>query len=603
MMTKLRDMTFIMLWILVIAFVGMMVLQWGADITGSAGRTNVVGNIEGQKITIEEFEKALAQARDLETQNTGKSPDFDRSKAIQNEVWESYVQRILLGREIEKYNIKVTDREVALFILNNPLQELQQNPNFQTDGKFDMKKYQEAVLNPQNAQAWLGVEKYIKQSLPYQKLQELITASAIVTEEEIKYDFMQKNMEAKIEYLNIPISAYSSIKIEVSDKEIKDYYEENKEKDFKVEETRKINYIFFSTNPSSEDSARAYDLAKDVLKQAKSGEDFSKLADQYSEDPSVQNNHGDLGYFDKSAMVPEFSEAVFSAKPGQIVGPVKTNFGLHIIKVGDRKMEDGIEKAQASHILISFTASGKTVDEASTNAESFKETADERGFQIAADQLGFEVKQTTPFAKKNYIPGLGVLPAAVDWVFDNDLNDVSNVYRVNQGNAVFQISEIQPGGYRPLEDVKDLCRNRLEQEKRKAMAKNYAEQLQSKINSNVSLKQIASQDTSKKVLYDTTDYFKYNISIPKIGRAASITASAFSLPINEVSKILESPRGYYFIRVLDRTGFDKEQYTKEHDSIKRQLLSRKQQQIFNQWYNQLKEKADIEDNRNLFYRS
>lgn len=603
MMTKLRDMTFIMLWILVIAFVGMMVLQWGADITGSARRSNVVGKVEGQKITIEEFEKALAQARDFEFQNTGKSPDFERSKAIQNEVWERFVQRILLSREIEKYNIQVTDREVALFILNNPLPELQQNPQFQTDGKFDMQKYQQAVLDPQNSRAWLGVERYIQQSLPFQKLQELVTASAIVTEEEIKYDFMQKNMETKIEYLYIPISAYSSISVDVSEEEIKKYYEENKEKDFKVEETRKVNYVLFSTLPSAEDSTRAYDLAKDILKQARSGDDFAKLADQYSEDPSVQNNHGDLGYFERTAMVPEFSEAVFSAKPGEIVGPVKTNFGLHVIKVGDRKVEDGKEKAQASHILITFTASGKTVDDANTNAESFKESADERGFQIAADQFGYEVKQTTPFSKRNYIPGLGVIPAAVEWVFENDLNDVSNVYRVNQGNVILQITQIEPGGFRPLEEVKDLCRNRIELEKRKVMAKNYAEELQSKIDNASSFKELAAQDTSKKLLYDTTSYFKYNISIPKIGRAPSITAAAFSLHLDEVSKILESPRGYYYIKVLDRTGFDKEKYNDEHNNIKRQLLNQKKQQVFNKWYNHVKEKADIEDNRNLFYRS
>jgi hypothetical protein len=72
MMTKLREMTFVMLWILVIAFVGLMVLQWGADITGTKGRSNVVGKVEGQKITIDEFEKALAQAREAEVDNTAK---------------------------------------------------------------------------------------------------------------------------------------------------------------------------------------------------------------------------------------------------------------------------------------------------------------------------------------------------------------------------------------------------------------------------------------------------------------------------------------------------------------------------------------------------
>ena len=602
MMTKLREMTFVMLWILVIAFVGLMVLQWGADITGTKGRSNVVGKVEGQKITIQEFEKALAQAREAEVDKTGKSPDFDRSKAIQDEVWNSFVQRILLTKEIQDYNIQITDREVALFILNNPLPELQQNPNFQTDGKFDMQKYRDAVLNPQNARAWIGVERYVQQTLPFQKLQELITSSAIVTEEEIKYDYMQKNMEAKIEYLNIPINAFSSKKIEVSEEEIKDYYEKNKE-DFKVEEMRKVNYVLFSTNPSSEDSSRTYDLANDILKQARSGEDFAKLADQYSEDPSVQKNHGDLGYFEKSAMVPEFAEAAFSAKPGEIVGPVKTRFGLHIIKVEDRKVEDGKEKVRASHILLNFTASGRTIDDASTNAENFKDTAKEVGFQTAADQLNHEVKQTTPFPKKDYIPGIGNLPNAVEWVFENDLNDVSDVYRVNQGNAVLQIIDIQPSGYKPLEEVKDLCKNKIELEKRKQMAKDYAEKLQPKINSGVSFAEIAAQDTSKKVLYDSTANFKYSISIPKIGRAPSIVAAAFLLQKGEASKMLESPRGFFYIRVLDRTGFDDKKYADQHDSIKKQLLNQKKRQLFTQWYNQLKEKADIEDNRNLFYRS
>lgn len=601
-MTKLREMTFVMLWILVFAFVALMVFEWGADITGMKGRSNVIGKVEGQKITIEEFERALSQARESELNNTGKSPDFDRSKAIQNEVWDSFVQRILLSKEIENHNIQVTDREVALFILNNPLPELQQNPNFQTDGKFDMQKYQEAVLNPQNAPAWIGVERYIQQTLPFQKLQELVTSSAIVTEEEIKYDFMQKNMEAKIEYLNIPISAFSSKKIELTEKEIKDYYEKNKE-DFKIEELRKVNYVLFSTDPSSEDSSRTYSLAKDLIKQARSDENFAKLADQNSEDPTVQNNHGDLGYFEKSAMLSEFSQAAFSAKPGEIVGPVKTHYGLHVIKVEDRKIEDGKEKVRASHILLGFTASGKTIDEASSNAENFKETAEEIGFQIAADQLNYEVKQTTSFPKKNYIPGLGVLPSVVEWAFENDLNDVSNVFRINQGNAVFQINEIQLSGYRPFEEVKDICKNKIELERRKAMAKNYAEQLLPKINDVVNLSQIAAQDASKIVLYDTTANFKYNISIPKIGRAPSIAAAAFFLNKGEVSKLLESPSGYFYIKVLDRTGFDDEKYTQQHDSIKNQLLRQKKQQIFNQWYNQLKEKADIEDKRILFYRS
>lgn len=602
MMTKLREMTFVILWILVFAFVGLMVFEWGMDFTGTQGRTNVVGKVEGEKITIEEFERAVSQAREMELNNTGKSPDFERSKQIQDEVWESFVQRVLLSREIKKYDIQVTNREVALFILNNPLPELQQNPQFQTEGKFDIQKYREAVLDPQNAQAWMGVERYIQQTLPFQKLQELITSSAIVTEEEIKYEFMQQNMEAKIEYLHVPISAFSPVEIEVSEKEIQNYYKENKD-DFKIEERRKVNYVLFSTDPSAEDSSRVYDLANDIIRQARSGEDFAELADQYSEDPSVQNNHGDLGYFDRASMVPEFSEAAFSAEPGEVVGPVKTRYGLHIIKVFDKKVEDGQEKVKASHILINFTASGRTIDDAVTNAESFQKTAEDQGFQLVADRFNYEVQQTTEFAKKNYIPGLGVMPEAVEWAFGNKINEVSSIYRVAQGYVIFQISEIMPGGFRPLEEVKDICKNRLEMEKRQALAEGYAQTIKSKIQGAENLSEIAAQDTTNKTMYDTTAHFKYNISLPKIGRAPAIVAAAFSLPLNTLSEMLETPRGYYFIRVLDGTEFNEEEYAQQHDSIKNRLLSQKKQQIFNQWYTQLKEKADIIDNRRMFYRS
>jgi peptidyl-prolyl cis-trans isomerase D len=603
MMTKLREMTFVILWILVIAFVGLMVLQWGADITGSRGRSNVVGKIEGRKITIEEFEKALAQAREAEVNNTGKSPDFDRSKAIQDEVWDSYVQRILLGKEIEKYNIQVTDREVALYILNNPLPELQKNPQFQTDGKFDMQKYRQAVMDPDNARAWVPVEQYIRQTLPYQKLQMIITSSAMVTEEELKYDFMQKNMEARIEYLSVLIS---SRKIEVSEEEMKDYYDKNRN-EFKLDEQRRVNYVLFSTDPSAEDTNRTYLLANDLLKQAREGDDFAKLADQYSEDPTVETNHGDLNYFEKSAMVPEFSNAAFSAKVGEVVGPVKTRYGLHIIKVFDKKVENGQEKVRASHILLGFTASGKTVDEAVSLSDGFREMAVNDGFQMAADQMRLEVKQTPPFANNKFIPGLGSLPNVVEWVFSEKLNEISSVHRVSQGYAVFQISEIKPEGYRPLEDVKSICQSRIEQEKRMAQAKERAEALLNKIyaqssSGSVDFSQIAANDTSKAVVYDTTANFKYNISMPKIGRAPAIVAAAFSLPIGEISNLLESQRGYYIIRVLSRSEFNKDEFAKQHDDTKKRLLNQKKQQIFGQWYAQLKEKADIEDNRNLFYR-
>jgi len=600
MMTKMREMTWVFIWILVIAFVGLMVLEWGMNITGLKTRANVVGKIDGQKITIQEFQKALQNAYIQEKQRTGQEPDEEKMQQLRDQVWESYIQRILLGKEIKKHKIMVTDREIYLQITQNPPQELRQNPNFQTNGHFDMEKYRQALQNPEIN--WKPVEDYYREVLPYQKLQDIITASVMVTEEEIKAEFMRRNMKARIRYLYIPAAAFASDSIQVTEEEMRRYYEAHKD-DFKVEEKRKLNYVLFSIAPTPEDSARVYRLAEDIIQDARSGADFSKLADEYSEDPSVKNNHGDLGFFERGRMVKEFEKAAFSAKPGEIVGPVKTQFGLHIIKVIEKKKENGKEKVHAAHILLKFTPSALTLEEAQRKADNFLEMAKEEGFKVAADKLKYEIKQTTEFNNRGFIPGFGTMKAAADWAFKAKKGDISRVYRTKRGYVVFQVAEIKPEGYRPFEEVKGICKSKIEHQKRKERARLFAEKIEQMIKANKSFEEIAQAFDKDKVKLDSTVSFGWGSPIPKIGRSAAIQAAAFSLELHKPSGMLETDRGFYFIEVLERTPFDEKKYAQQHDILRNQLLSQKRQRFFTEWYQKLKENADIEDNRSLFFAS
>ena len=598
MMTKLREMTVIFIWILVIAFVGLMVLEWGMDISGIKSRNNVVGKIEGNKITIQDFQKALQNAYLQEKNKTGTEPDENRMKQLRNQVWESYIQRVLLSKELKKRHIQITDREIYLHLTENPPQELRQNPNFQTNGQFDMEKYRQALQNPEIN--WVPIEDYYREVLPFQKLQNIITASVMVTEEEVKAEYMGKNLKAKIKYLHIPVSAFQKDSVTVTEQEMKKYYQEHKE-DFKVEEKRKLNYVLFPTDPTPEDSAKVYRLAEDILQDARSGVDFAQLADEYSEDPSVQKNHGDLGYFDRDRMVKEFAEAAFSGKPGDIVGPVKTRFGLHIIKIHDKKVENGVEKVHASHILLKFSPSALTIEDAQTKARNFAEEAKDEGFKVSADKLKYEIKQTPEFPKRNYIPGFGIMSSAIEWTFKADEGDVSRVFRTPQGYVVFEVAEILPKGYRPFEEVKDICKNQVEYQKRKEMARKYAEKIQEKINQNVSFEKIAAEDKNKIVLVDSTGYITMNQTIPKIGVSPEISALAFTQEPGKVSPMVETRRGFYFILVLDRTEFNEKDYLAKRSEIRNRLLNQKKQKFFNEWFEKLKEDADIEDNRDQFF--
>ena len=517
MMTKMREMTFVFIWILVIAFVGLMVLEWGMDITGLKSQSNIVGKINGTKITIQEFQEAVQNYYLQERERTGQEPDEAQLTQIRDQVWDQYIQRVLFSREIEKRNIKVTDQEVFQMISENPQglpPAISENPNFLTDGHFDMAKYRQALENPQID--WSPIENYVREVLPFQKLQNIITASVMVTEQEVRDDYVDKNQNASIIYLSVPVSAFAQDSVQTGEKEIKDFYDAHKE-EYKIEERRKVNYVQFFSTPSAADSQKVYDLALELKAEATAGTDFAQLADEYSEDPSAKTNHGDLGYFEREGWVKEFSDAAFTGKPGEIVGPVKTTFGLHLIKIQDRKTEGGIEKVSASHILLKYTASAATVETAQDLASNFSETAQEDGFKITADQYRYEVKQTAEFMNRNYIPGLGQMPAATAWVFNAGKEDVSRVFRTTQGYVVLELAEILPAGYRSLEEVKDLCKNRVEQQKRKEIARVYTQGVQEKLNRGESFQGIVAADLSRKVLLDSTAQFTKSQNIPKIG--------------------------------------------------------------------------------------
>ena len=117
-----------------------------------------------------------------------------------------------------------------------------------------------------------------------------------------------------------------NLKSKITDKAAKEYYNKNQHK-FSTDQVRAQHILLKSLKD-----------AQDMLTKAKAKDaDFQALAEKFSTDPSAKNNRGDLGFFSRDRMVPEFSEAAFNTKPGMVVGPVKTNFGYHVIKVVEFK--------------------------------------------------------------------------------------------------------------------------------------------------------------------------------------------------------------------------------------------------------------------------
>jgi len=130
----------------------------------------------------------------------------------------------------------------------------------------------------------------------------------------------------------------------------------------------RLRQIMLEPKISGERDKKIYAKAEECLKRAKKGEDFTKLAKALSEEPNSHKTGGDLGYFTFDGMVEPFSKAVFSMKKGEIAGPVKTQYGYHIIKLYDIKGD----KRHAAHILFALTPGKEDTLEVTKKLETIR---------------------------------------------------------------------------------------------------------------------------------------------------------------------------------------------------------------------------------------
>ncbi|UCG12634.1 MAG: peptidyl-prolyl cis-trans isomerase, partial [Deltaproteobacteria bacterium] len=163
--------------------------------------------------------------------------------------------------------------------------------------------------------------------------------------------------------------------VEVSDKEIKDYYESNPDA-FKAPEQVRASHILIKVEPQADEAKKAESRKKlEMIQQrVKKGEDFAALAREFSEGPSSTKG-GDLGYFRRGQMVKPFEDAAFGLKPGEVSDIVETRFGYHLIKVVDKKPETTIGYEEVKERIEAFLKQRKTQNQINLYVENLKKDA------------------------------------------------------------------------------------------------------------------------------------------------------------------------------------------------------------------------------------
>lgn len=601
LMERIRGNTHIMLWILILAFVGLIVFEWGASFNwqggGAMGQPKFIAEINGEKIEPQQYFNMLQQEYERYRQQTGDALTDQQRNQIEDQLWNEIVNQQLIQQEVNARDIIVTNTDIIRSLRENPPAFLRQVEAFQTDGEFDYQKYLQALNNPVGDE-WVTVEQYVRASLPSQKLQSTLLASVIVTENEVRREYMVNNVDYTVEYLYLPIRNISDDEAQPAESDIQDYYNENIE-NYEVPERRSLQYVLFPTSPSGEDSTDAYETAMEVIEQARQGVDFAELAQEYSDGPTA-NSGGDLGWFGQGEMVPGFEQVAFEAEPGTFVGPVLTQFGYHVIYVRDKRTQGGQEQVQASHVLINIEASALTRDEMRSEANLFLFDAQDYSFEASADSHNVPL-QTTPLFEQNqdFVPGLGQFEDASDFAFQNPMSTVSEVMENENGYYIFRVNEIQEPLVRPLEEVRGRITQQLRVELKKQIALERAQEIRAQISDSKSMQTFSESDTTINYI-QPAESFTLAGNIPGVGRVAEFKGALKALNVGQISPAIKTDRGAYIIHLLNKSDFNEELFEQQRVQLRQQILSQKQNQFMNQWLQSLRANAEIVDNRDAF---
>ncbi len=340
---------------------------WGIQEYLGGGSEPVAAEVNGFEITERDLDSEVQNFLREMRARLGKAfnPELFDEQKIRRQVLDSMIERQLINQASQDMGLQAGPALVRTTIASFPA--------FQKDGQFDKATYEQA-LRYQGYVAPGQFEERVRSSLISGQLQTAINGTALATEREVEQAVRLLHQQRDIAFLTVPVEQYIDAESVVGEDEIKKYYTANQEQ-FRTEERVRIEYLvldaqtlgetiepsegeletFFSAHvdqfqqPEQRKAshilvsldagadAAAEQVATEKIdaaaRRVRSGEDFALVAREVSEDPGSAQAGGDLGLFARGIMDPVFEEAVFAAEVGQVVGPVRSQFGLHLILV------------------------------------------------------------------------------------------------------------------------------------------------------------------------------------------------------------------------------------------------------------------------------
>ena len=594
----------------------------GAD--AASGET--IARIEGRDITASEFRRTY-QAQ-LQAYRNAYGSQMNEQLLKQLGVEQQILQQMLDERaalaEANRLGIKVSDEEVRKRILVIPA--------FQENGAFiGEQRYQQLLRMQRPPMTPAEFEESVRRQLTIGKLRSSLTEWLTISDKELEQEYRRRNDKVKLAVVTFTADSFRA-QASATDAEIATHFESHKD-EFKIPEKRKIRYLLIDIDalrakvvvPAAE-VERAYNnsidqystpeqvrashillktegkdetvvkaKAEDVLKQAQAGADFGELAKKYSEDEANAKNGGDLDYFGRGRMVPEFDQVAFTLEPSKISDLVKTQYGYHIIKVTDKKAATTRPLAEVRQQLQEQLSYERAQTQAADLAQSLeKDVTKPADLDRVAKEKSLAVQESGFFARDEPIVGLGPAPEASSRAFEMKQGEVAGPVRVSRG-FVFETLVARQDPYVPkLEEVKEKVRDAVVKNKARDASRQKAAEVAAKLKGAADFEKAAKAAGHEA---KTTELIARDAPIPDLGVVPAVDDVAFKLPVGSVSDPIPTDTGTAIVKVLEKQEVSPADWTSAKDRFREEILNERRNRFFSAYMVKAKQKMKIEVNR------
>ena len=600
LMRQMRQNTKIIMLVTALAFVALMVFQWGMDVTGRTV-SGTLGRVGRRTVTVLEWQNTYRSLYDQRSQSQEQPISTQQNREIEDEAWAQVVDQILIQRELSRRAIRVSDNEIRQAARLSPPPEFQFDPAFQNEqGQFDIVMYHrfldEAGQDPIFLQQ---LELYYRNLLPRNKLIRQVTSNVFVPDSELWERWRAQTEEASVSFLSItPDERVADASVTVPDEEVERYYRENPE-EFEVPARAEVLYAYFQKAPSAADTAATFERAAEIRAEILGGAEFGDVALRESMDPGSRNTGGALGVFGRGMMVPPIDSVAFALPAGELSEPVLTGFGLHLIEVLSRDEE--ADEVEARHILLPIEMTDEAEVGLLTRADSLETIAENQPLREAAAAFGLAVRTGEIEEAFAVLPGVGAATEAVDWVFveDDDAGVVSPVFETETAFYLVELVDESPAGTLTLEQVTEEIRENLQTEQKIRLALEEAHGWRDELVSGSSTLDSLAEQLGLEV--QTAGPFTREAFVPGLGQSSPAVGAVFGTPAGEVAGPVSALGRVLILRVGERTEADAAGWEEQKEAQRAQVTAAIQEARLDEWLEGLRASTRIVDNRDAYF--